>query len=408
MKQVIIGAGAAGITAADTIRKLDRECEIIVISKEEEVHSRCMLHKYLSGERTAEEINFVPEDFFIKNRIDRMTQNAVTSVDCGSRRVLLADGKEVGYDNLLIAAGAYYLVPPIPGFREAPNVYGFRDLSDAEAIRKAARPGSRAVIVGSGLVGMDAAYALIERGITPVIVEMADRILPLQLDKKGAAAYQNLFEAHGCRFCLSAKATGTKRDENGAVTAVLLEGGEELACDFVIVAAGVRPEIRFLEGCGVETGRSVLVNEYLETTVPHIYAAGDVAGLSGIWPNAMKQGAAAARNMCGLPTKYEDTYAMKNTINFFGLASLCIGDINRTSDNTEVVVCEDRNNYKKALVENGKLKSILLQGNISGSGIYQYLIKNEITLPVQGRDVFKLSFADFYGFDPSNGAYCYS
>lgn len=405
MRQVIIGAGAAGITAAKTIRELDGSCEILVVSKEEQVHSRCMLHKYLSGERTGEEINFVPEDFFEKNRIGRITGNGVTGVSCDKRRVRLEDGEELEYDNLLIATGAYYLVPPIPGFKEAPNVFGFRDLCDAEAIAAMAKAGSRAVIVGSGLVGMDAAYALTERGISPVIVEMADRILPLQLDASGASAYQTLFEAHGCRFRLSAKAADTRRDESGAVTAVILGDGEELECDFVVVAAGVRPEVRFLEGCGVETERAIRVNEYLETTVPHIYAAGDVAGLSAIWPNAMKQGVTAARNMCGLPTRYEDTYAMKNTMNFFGLASLCIGDINRIGEKTEVVTAEDRKNYKKALVEDGKLKSILLQGDIGGSGIYQYLIKNEIPLPVEGRELFKLSFANFYGFDPANGKY---
>ena len=408
MRQVIIGAGAAGITAADTIRKLDPSCEIVVISREEEVHSRCMLHKYLGGSRNAKEISFIPEDFFTGNRIERIIGTPVTGVNCERKCVILSNGEEVAYDNLLIATGAYYFMPPVPGFREAPNVFGFRDLSDAQAIEKAAHRGSRAVIVGSGLVGMDAAYALTERGISPVIVEMADRILPLQLDAEGAETYQKLFEEHGCTFRLSAKAAGTVRDEDGRVTAVILDSGETLECDFVVVAAGVRPEIRFLENCGVETDRSIKVNRYLETTVPHIYAAGDVAGLSAIWPNAMKQGVTAAKNMCGIPTEYDDTYAMKNTMNFFGLASLCIGDINRVNENTESITAQDRKNYKKALVENGKLKAILLQGNIAGSGIYQYLIKNEIPLPVNGKDVFRLSFADFYGFDQSTGKYRYA
>lgn len=112
--------------------------------------------------------------------------------------------------------------------------------------------------------------------------------------------------------------------------------------------------------------------------------------------------------MCGILTAYEDVYAMKNTMNFFGLPSLCIGDINRIGSETQVITEEDTNNYRKALVEDGVLTGILLVGNISGSGIYQYLIKNRIKLPVFGRDIFRLSFADFYGFDNQKGKFVWN
>ena len=299
MRHIIIGAGAAGISAAGEIRRLRPEDEIVVVSKDDQVHSRCMLHKFLSGERTAQGINFVPEDFFENNRIQWIFGRSMTGLDCAGKRALFDGDSYLEYDRLLIATGAYYLVPPIPGFRESENVYGFRDLCDAQAIDRAAKKGSNAVIVGSGLVGMDAAYALMERGIKPAVVEMADRILPLQLDSGAAAEYQQRFEAHGCRFFLSAKAADTRRDGEGRITAVVLDDGTELECDFVIVAAGVRPEVRFLQNCGVQVDRSIQVDEYLRTTVPDVYAAGDVCGLSGIWPNAMKQGITAARNMCG-------------------------------------------------------------------------------------------------------------
>lgn len=408
MRHIIIGAGAAGISAAGEIRRLRPEDEIVVVSKDDQVHSRCMFHKYLSGERNAEGINFVPGDFFTDNRIQWISGRAMTGLDCAGKRALLDDGSDLIYDRLLIATGAYYLVPPIPGFREADNVYGFRDLCDAQAIDRAADTGSRAVIVGSGLVGMDAAYALMERGIKPAVVEMADRILPLQLDANAAAEYQQRFEAHGCRFFLSAKAADTRRDVNGRITAVVLDSGESLECDFVIVAAGVRPEVRFLQDCGVQVDRAVKTDACLKTTAPGVYAAGDVCGLSGIWPNAMKQGIIAARNMCGLPTRYEDTYAMKNTMNFFGLPALCLGDINRVEEDTQVIIQEDSRVYRKALVEDNRLKAILMLGDISASGIFQYLIKNEIPLPRCDRDIFRLTFADFYGFDKDSGKYLWN
>ena len=405
MRYVIAGAGPAGISAAKTLRQLDRDGEIVLVSKDDQVHSRCMLHKYLGGERDAEGISFIPPGFFKQNNITWYPGRAMVRLDCAERRILLDDGTFLPYDRLLLATGAYYLLPPVPGLKEAENVYGFRDLSDALAIDKAVRPGARAVIIGSGLVGMDAAYALMERGISPVIVEMAGRILPLQLDAEAASEYQRLFEHHGCSFRLAARASRTRLDSRGNVSALVLEDGEELACDFIIAAAGVRPEIRFLEHCSVETGRAVTVDQYLSTSVPGVYGAGDVCGLSGIWPNAMKQGAVAAKNMYGIPTPYEDTYAMKNTMNFFGLPALCIGDINRLDSHTLVITEEDSQNYRKALVEDGVLKSILMVGNISGSGIYQYLIKNQIKLPSADRSIFRLSFADFYGFDTSKGSY---
>ena len=405
MRYVIAGAGPAGISAAKTLRQLDRDGEIVLVSKDDQVHSRCMLHKYLGGERDAEGISFIPPGFFKQNNITWCPGKAMVRLDCAERRILLDDGTFLPYDRLLLATGAYYLLPPVPGLKEAENVYGFRDLSDALAIDKAVKPGARAVIIGSGLVGMDAAYALMERGISPVIVEMAGRILPLQLDAEAASEYQRLFEHHGCSFRLAARASRTRLDSRGNVSALVLEDGEELACDFIIAAAGVRPEIRFLEHCSVETGRAVTVDQYLSTSVPGVYGAGDVCGLSGIWPNAMKQGAVAAKNMYGIPTPYEDTYAMKNTMNFFGLPALCIGDIYRLDSHTLVITEEDRQNYRKALVEDGILKSILMVGNISGSGIYQYLIKNQIKLPSADRSIFRLSFADFYGFDTSKGAY---
>ena len=200
MRYVIAGAGPAGISAAKTLRQLDRDGEIVLVSKDDQVHSRCMLHKYLGGERDAEGISFIPPGFFKQNNITWYPGKAMVRLDCAERRILLDDGTFLPYDRLLLATGAYYLLPPVPGLKEAENVYGFRDLSDALAIDKAVKPGARAVIIGSGLVGMDAAYALMERGISPVIVEMAGRILPLQLDAEAASEYQRLFEHHGCSW----------------------------------------------------------------------------------------------------------------------------------------------------------------------------------------------------------------
>ncbi len=190
----------------------------------------------------------------------------------------------------------------------------------------------------------------------------------------------------------------------GNVSALVLEDGEELACDFIIAAAGVRPEIRFLEHCSVETGRAVTggpVSLYLCSRC--LRGRGCVRPVRHM-AQRHEAGRRGCQNMCGHPHSYEDTYAMKNTMNFFGLPALCIGDINRLDSHTLVITEEDSQNYRKALVEDGVLKSHTDGGNISGSGIFQYLIKNQIKLPSADRSIFRLSFADFYGFDTSKGS----
>ena len=405
MIHVIIGVGAAGITAAKTIRKKDADSTIVMISTDEHVHSRCMLHRYLSHERNEDTLSFVEPDFFESYNINWIKGAPVRTIDTEKQLVLLENGSSQPYDRLLIATGANSFIPPVGQFREANNVFGLRNLSDAQAIRPLADKAEKILIVGSGLVGMDAAYAFLEQGKEVTVVEMAERILPIQLNETAGQAYKDLFESHGCRFLLGKKASETHMNEQGAIDYVSLDDGTRIDCELVIVAAGVRPALECAQDTPIEIDRFIKVSDTMETNWPNIYAAGDVAGLSGIWPNAMKQGETAALNMCGIHTEYEDRYAMKNTMNFYGLVTLSLGR-GIAEDGDLVVEQEDAHNYRRAILRDGKLDSILLQGNIDYSGIYQYLIKNRIDLSGKENEIFHLSFADFYGVK-DNGEYMY-
>lgn len=403
MEYVILGAGAAGMKAAATIRKADKDGSITVVSTDTYVHSRCMLHKYLSGERDEKQLNFVEEDFFEKNRIRWIAGKTVGKLDTKEKTVILDNGEILNYDKLLIATGAESFIPPVGNLREAENVFGLRHLRDAQAIRKMAEKAENIVIIGSGLVGLDAAYGLMETGKKVSIVEMAEQILPVQLDKNGAAEYQKRFEAAGAVFYLGRKGADTRMDENKKITELILDNGEALPCDMILVAAGVRSAVAGMDGEGIVVDRGIQVNGYLQTGAPDVYAAGDVTGLSGIWPNAQKQGETAALNMCGAQVLYEDRYALKNTINFFGLVSMCVGEI-LSKEGDVVIAREDSHNYKRVILREGKVAGVILQGDISHAGIWQYLIKNQISITGIEKDIFDLNFGDFYGIK-DNGEY---
>ncbi|MCL2865145.1 MAG: FAD-dependent oxidoreductase [Lachnospiraceae bacterium] len=402
MKHVIIGAGAAGISAARTLRKQSAVDEIVMIATDRLAYSRCMLHKYIGGERDEKGISFVEEDFFESNRIRFCSDRTVTKIDTSNHQVCFADGVE-SYDKLLIATGAESFFPPIPGLKGAKNVFGLRDLVDARAIKSQGSKAKHVVVIGAGLVGLDVAYGLLEMGKKPTVVEMADTILSSNLDASAALTYQMKFEEAGCMFKLGCKVEGVLSDASGQVSAITLGDGSQLNCDLLVVASGVRPSIGWLADSGIVCERGVVVDNYLATNIANVYAAGDVTGLSESWPNAVEQGEVAAQNMLGMPNEYTDTFSLKNTIHFFGIPSLSVGRLNGKEGDVEESR-EDRKRYQKVILRDGIPVGVILQGDISRSGFWQQLIKNKVDVSGRSKDIWKVSFADSYGIE-DNGEY---
>jgi nitrite reductase (NADH) large subunit len=406
MKYIILGASAAGISAAKTLRELEPSSEIVVISHDTFVYSRCMLHHLISGERPIEKLNFIEKDFFKNNNMVWISGKKIKKLNSSNKEILLDDNRTLSFDKLLIATGSSSFIPPVKNLREAKNVFGLRNLEDAEAIKEKSQVAKAILIIGAGLVGIDAALGLIEKDISISIVELSDRILPLQLDKKAAAEYENLFKEKAVQIITGTSVEEILVDEQNNVIGAKLNNGQKITCDMIVVAAGVRPNVDFIDEKEISLDRGIVINEKCETSAKDVYAAGDVCGRSPIWPIAVKQGKVAAYNMAGKEKYCDDNFAYRNSMNFLGLDTISIGISEACDESYSVDILDDNYTYKKIISKDGIIYGALLQGDTSYAGVLTYLIKNKIDISKINKCIFDIDYADFFNIKP-NGEYEY-
>ena len=397
MRYVVIGASAAGISGIRELGKIDKSSEIILISKDKEIYSRCILHHYLSGHRTIPKLNFVEENFEELHHIEWIKGKACTQVKSEEKKVILEDGQEVSYDKLLIATGSHTFIPPVKNLKEAKNVIGFRNLEDIETLKEVAKTQKHFLIMGAGLVGLDCVSGLLELGVNVTMVEMADWMLVRQLDSRAAKTYQDAFEAKGVKQYYGDGIAEAILNEDGNITSVILGSGTEIACDYVVVTAGVRSNVEFLEGSGIETGQFGLVyDETGKTSDENIYGAGDVSGTRPIWPVAVKEGIIAASNMAGKSRKMTDFFASKSTMNFMGIPSMSLGIVNPEDAGYSVEIRDTGDSYKKIVHQNGKIVGAIMQGDLAYGGILQQLIARKIDITKVKKPIFDVDYSDFF------------
>lgn len=397
MKYVVIGSSAAGINAIRELRKLDKTAEIVLISKDSDIYSRCILHHYLGGGRTISELNFAEADFDKLYNVEWIKGVACTGVCTAEQKVVLENGTEVSYDKLLIATGSHTFIPPVKNLAGAKNVRGFRNVDDIEVLKEAAKTCKKFLIMGAGLVGLDCATGLLDLGVEVTMVEMSGWMLSKQLDERAAKAYQDAFAGKGVKQYYGHGIAEAVLDEAGNVTKAVLDDGTELDCDYVVVTAGVRANVEFLEGSGIETSKFGLVFDATgKTSDDNVYGAGDVSGLSPIWPAAVKEGIVAASNMAGVPRKMTDFFASKSTMNFMGIPSMSLGMVNPEDDAYSVEIRETKDSYKKIVHQNGKIVGAILQGDLAYGGILQQLIARKIDVTKVKKPIFDVDYSDFF------------
>lgn len=398
MKYVVLGASASGINGVRQLRNLDKEAEITLISKDDKIYSRCILHHYMEGIRDVKRLEFVEDDFINKNNIEWIKGNEAVKIDVNSRGVVLLDGEMVKFDKLLIATGSNTFFPPIPNLRTAPNAMGFRNFDDCEKVMELSKTCDNIVIMGAGLIGIDVISGLLHTGKNIALVEMKDHMLSIQLDKRAASAYEKGFERKGVKQYYEKGIKELIVDEEGKITDILLTTGEKIPCDLLVVAAGVRANVGFLEGSGIETDKfGLIIDSFGKTNCEDIYGAGDVTGRNPIWPTAVKEGIIAASNMVGIKSEMTDFFASKSTMNFLGIPTMSLG-INEPTDETYTVEIEsdDRGNYKKVIYKDGRIYGAILQGDLSYAGILTQLIRAKIDVSKVKKPIFKIDYSDFF------------
>ncbi len=335
MEHVIVGAGPAGVIAAETLRDADSSASITLIGNEPEPPYSRMAIPYLLAGQIGEEGTYLRHDPKHYDKLDvNYRHGVVERVSPDSQTLSLAGGDSLAYDRLLIATGARPTKPPIPGF-DLPGVEPCWTLEDARKIAERAKKGSHVVLIGAGFIGCIVLEALAARKVRLTVVELADRMVARMMSPIGGELLKRWCELKGVTVLTSTKTTAIEaRDgKQGGLRVVLGDGGD-LDADLVVCATGVLPNMDSLEGTGVATDQGILVNEYLETSLGGIYAAGDVAQgpdfstgekvVHAIQPTAAEHGRIAGLNMAGRKTRYRGSLSM-NVLNTLGLVSSSFG-----------------------------------------------------------------------------------
>ncbi|HRO61262.1 MAG TPA: FAD-dependent oxidoreductase [Burkholderiaceae bacterium] len=377
---VVVGNGMAGMRTVEELLKLAPDLyDITVFGAEPHGnYNRIMLSPVLAGEMRVDEIMLNTPEWYERHGILLFAGDPVAGIDRKRRVVRARSGVEVGYDRLLLATGSTPVVLPVPG-HALPGVLSFRDLRDVEAMLEAARSHRHAVVIGGGLLGIEAANGLLRQGMDVTVVHLADRLMDRQLDRPAAELLRNALELKGLRFLLganTAEIVGSQR-----VSAVRLDDGVELPADLVVMTAGVRPEITLARDAGVHCERGVIVDDTMQTYDPRIYAVGECVehrratfGLvAPIWEQARVCGA----HLAGAGHRRYVNRASATRLKVTGVELFSAGDIIGGAGSEDLVFRDPRRGvYKRLVLEDGRLVGAVLYGDVSDSAWFFELIES--------------------------------
>ena len=379
MKYILIGNSAAAVACVEGIRQRDREGDITMVTNEPyHTYSRPLISYLLAGKTDRERMKYRPDDFYEKNRCELIAGVSADHLEPKRKTVMLSDGRELPYDRLLVAAGSSPAVPPIKGLEAVENMTTFLSLDDALRLEEMLTPFSRVLILGAGLIGLKCAEGIAGKAKSITVVDMADHILPSILDQEASAPVQRRLEEHGIEFVLSDAAQELHPDR------AVLKSGRGIRFDILVMAVGVRPNVRLVQNAGGAVKRGIVTDSRGQTSIPDVYAAGDCTEsrdittgeekVLALLPNAYLEGVCAGINLAGGNQSYDKAIPM-NSIGFFGLHLMTAG-----SCGGEAYLEKNGGNYKKLFVRENRLTGYILIGDVARAGIYTSLIREQTPL----------------------------
>jgi nitrite reductase (NADH) large subunit len=387
MHYVVVGGSAAGISAVEAIRSLDKEGKITLISDEEfPLYSRCLITYFLAGTIAEDKLKYRSSDFYEKEKVDALYGVKAERLLPEERKLILDNGREFIYDRLLIATGGSPQMVEAPG-SDREGILGLRTYRDAHLINDRLNRVNRVSILGGGLIGLRAAYSLHARHKEVKVIVKSDHILSQMLDREGANFVRRRIEEKGIQVMTGlavAEFLGGKE-----VTGLILDDGRRLECELVIVGKGVRPNLELVKNTGIKTEYGIIVDDYLQTSLPNIYAAGDVAQakdlitgqstINALWPCAVAQGRVAGLNMSEKKVKYDGSLAM-NSIEFFGLPVISLGITRPKGEEYEQLVKEDEKNfvYRKVVLKENRVQGMIMVNRIEQAGVMGILMRKKV------------------------------
>lgn len=370
---IIIGNSASGLSALENFRKHDRTSDVIVITKEgNEPYSRVLIPYILRKKIAYSGLNICESDYFEKYHAE-LVCDEVIGIDTEKQQVKTVNGL-YQYNQLLIATGSHAVSPPIEGIHQE-GIFHMWTKSDLDCLIPHFDRCKQLCIIGSGFVALQAAWAARCRGLEVVVVELMDRIMPNVLDEKGAQLLTEKIKESGVVLHTSTNTKSFEKLEDGTFTVHLMDK-EAVAADFIIVGTGVRPNVEFLKGSGIQAERGIYVDSHTMTNVQNVYASGDVAAgptifgeanqIHALWPTACEMGKIAGENMAGIGSQYEGSLNM-NVTEMFGVTVASMGKFNDSEVDQSYVFDEDAGyEYFKICYKDGLLVGGCLVGNSEG------------------------------------------
>lgn len=363
---VVLGAGIAGVSAVEAVRRYAPGTRVTLVSKETDLpYYRLNLTRYLAGEIEEPSLPLHPADWYEANGIDLACGAEAAAILPADRTVVLRSGAKLGYDRLILAAGAHPFLPPLPGAQRE-GVRTLRSWQDARWILRHLRPGTRCVCIGGGVLGVETAAALGRRGAQVTLLEGHSWLMPRQLNQAAGRRLAGHLEAVGVRLRTQASVKEILGDER--VGGVLLEDRAILPADMVVITTGVRTNSFLARQAGLEVAAGVVVDDHLVTSHPDILAAGDVAEhrgvVYGLWSPAQYMGSIAGMNAVGVATPFAGI-PRSNTLKVLGVDMLSIGQFEPADGSYRTIEREAAEGYMRFVFRDGRLVGAILLGDTS-------------------------------------------